>query len=789
MSDTVIKDGTYEIIYAKNPGLALDVIGALDQSGTNIQVFTRNKTPAQKWSITNHSDGVQITCALSGRCMDLANNDLKDGANIRQWEDNNTHAQRWDIVPDGQTVTIDSKSYPTYVIKLHDTDFAADVNGASVTAGTNVQIYAANGTAAQRWAFVPIETFTEVGTYKLVTAANPKMCLDVYGASTATFANIQVYPDNATNAQSWFTFVNDDQTISIVNTKSKKAVDNADGQGEGRNARIYPVNKSIAQCFLAERQGYITYAGQVVPTYCLEIQAGEGGTPVCLDVQGGVANAGTNVFFYHVNGGLNQRWAFIPEAAPSNDLPTPAGLRCTDTNNGTGKTEARFSFSCNFTDYQIRVRFKNRVANTGWKTWSTWKSAFDSLGGNNGWGDEWSANITFPASSSDYKTFTISIPDEYQLDGATNTALQMQVEARSFKIVDETENGTKYHYHLCSWSASTETTFYYVPTVKVTGAYLTGTGLDIAYSSDLLDGGCDVEVYYNGITAKSTGMYGGSGRVEIPCDYLREIPKGTITAGAQITHDVRSNYATAAVTVTDSDNRETVNITQSETDYGTHLLTLPGVFCPPSNQSTVDINGETMPIDVLTASRSSDTVHIYLISSGEPVNAEINTISDSQTVYEAVSPLKTSIKAIVWIKKANGTWDDQEIELKPITDHAYCWTFPGGGCVLDLANSNIPEQEDTITRAVEDYTTTGREYHAYRLKKSKKRNLSVSGAVVESLPKNGKWNDFDALLEAGHATFRNTRGEIIPVVVSEISRPISHVGWTEIKITQKQESR
>ena len=112
-----ITDGTYEIISALGPTVALDVKGASDKSGSNIQVYTRNKTDAQKFTVTNDGDnGAQIACTLSGRCVDLANDQLKNGANVRQWDDNNTHAQRWDIEPDGKTVTIDGKGYPTYVI-------------------------------------------------------------------------------------------------------------------------------------------------------------------------------------------------------------------------------------------------------------------------------------------------------------------------------------------------------------------------------------------------------------------------------------------------------------------------------------------------------------------------------------------------------------------------------------------------------------------------------------------------------------------------------------------------
>lgn len=759
-----IQDGTYEILSVGNTNFAMDSFGATDKSGANVVIHSVNHTPAQRWSVTNYNNGVQITNTLSGRCLDLANNQVKDNTNIRQWEDNNSHAQRWDIVNSGTAMTYGSKTYDIYYIKSHGTDFCVDVSKKQYFDKNNIMLHSDNGGTNQQWIFIPIESFREIGTYNIVTAMDPSMNLDIPNCSTATYTNLQIWPKNTTNAQTWYTLINDDQTITIVGTKSGKAIDNYLGAGSGGRAIIHPINFTTAQCFFAERKGTITYDGQTVPTYMLEIQAGEGAKPACLDVRGAVDKASTQVFFYEENGNANQRWAFIPAAGQTDQIPTPAALQSLDDNIGNDRTVARYSFSCNWLNYQMRVRFKTKTA-AGWSSWSCWKSAFDAIGGNNGWGNAWMANLTYSKTSNDLKTVDVPIPEEYRVNGSTITAMTMQAELRGFgQISQRASNGQVYQYTGCSNSAAVETTLYWKPTVKVASAKLCGTGLIVGYTSDLNDGGCNVTVGYAGHTVTKTGMYGGSGEIEIQCDQLIEIPTGTVTCTAKIEHYISSDTATGQVAVTDSSNRKTISMTQDETYYGTHLITLTGVT-------------------------KNDNTHIYLVSEGTPVTAHIKT-QDSTTVYEAVSPLKTKIHALVWVKKADGTWDDQTIVLKPITDHAYCWTFNGGGCVLDFGSDRVgATQEDSITRKVENYEIVSREFNSYRLHKTRERTLTVSGAFVDGVPKHGTIEWLNNLLNAGHATFRNGRGEILPVVVTGISKPINHNGWTEVKVTQYQESR
>lgn len=755
-----INDGTYIILSAKNTSVAIEVIGASDASGANIRLWARNDSDAQKWSTTNYgSAGVQISCALSGRCMEVANNKIQNGTNIRQWEDNDSHAQRWDVVADGQTVTVGGKEYPTYVIKSHGTAFAVDVSGGNAQAGTNIQLYIANGTDAQRWAFIPIETFTNGGTYKIVSAVAEDMVLDVQGASIANGANVMLYPSNVGSNQCWITQKNDDGTITIIGAGSKKALDDKGaGTKPGSNIQIYAPNYGTAQSFLAERLGAMTVAGQIVPTFRLRIQAGSN---LALDVQGGSNKPGTNVRLWAANASPAQRFAFVPTTSPADTLPTPAGLSI-DSLAGNNKTNVKLSFICDWSNFQARCRFRSRKAGGAMGTWSSWKSATDGLAGNEGWGDAWQATFALDQTIGDTKTATVPIPEDYRIDGTTIVATDMQIEIRSHAGNWQGISGYSVH----GASASQTFSLAWRPTVNLDMAKLCGDGLRIYYTSDLADGGCTVTASAYGVTATEKGKWGASGHVLIPCEKLPIVPKKeeTTKCSVQITRDFPSEPLIAEKMIAGEAGEVAVSANVSQTDYGTHLL------------------------NVGTAS-ADDTVKIFIASKNGVVSSYEKSRDDTSRIFEALSPLHTNITALIWQTQSDGKWRAGTVTLPPVSDHAYSWIYDGGACVLDFGKGEAPSQEDGISRGVEDYEVVSRAYHSYRLHKAKERQLNVSGAVVTTLPKHGSWEAFDALLAAGHAIFRNPRGEIIPVVVTAISRPVAHPGWTEIKVTQRQETR
>lgn len=86
---------TYEIVSSDN-SYVLDVYGAINTNGTNIQLWRRNGGCNQKWTVTNNSDGTfSFFSKCSGKALDLRNAETYSENNILLWQSNGGKNQKW----------------------------------------------------------------------------------------------------------------------------------------------------------------------------------------------------------------------------------------------------------------------------------------------------------------------------------------------------------------------------------------------------------------------------------------------------------------------------------------------------------------------------------------------------------------------------------------------------------------------------------------------------------------------------------------------------------------------
>lgn len=139
-----ITDGTYTFGSKLRTSLKLDVNGASQANGGNVQLWTGNGTKAQKWKIAHDSSGyVTLTSVNSNKVLDVSGALMTNGTNVQQYAANGTYAQKWIVL---------KNSDGSYVIQSAlSENMVLDVAGGSAANGANVQLYAANGTNAQRW--------------------------------------------------------------------------------------------------------------------------------------------------------------------------------------------------------------------------------------------------------------------------------------------------------------------------------------------------------------------------------------------------------------------------------------------------------------------------------------------------------------------------------------------------------------------------------------------------------------------------------------------------------------
>lgn len=212
-------DGTYTL-FSGVSGLALDVSAGSKADGANVQVWEGNGTPAQKWKLAGCPDWLpegkySFASALNPNlALDVSGASQDDGANVQMWTSNGTTAQEWYVLKsEGGAYAIANASSGKYLgseakrsesnvsvsssehlwvplltpegIELRvkgNTGLALDVAGGSRKSGANVWVYTANGSKAQRFLLEKIEsdvvydslriTLRQMAEYQLQSAYN-----------------------------------------------------------------------------------------------------------------------------------------------------------------------------------------------------------------------------------------------------------------------------------------------------------------------------------------------------------------------------------------------------------------------------------------------------------------------------------------------------------------------------------------------------------------------------------------------------------------------------------------
>ena len=93
---TEIETGTYVIKLALNKNKVFDISGGNKNNLANLQIWSRDSVPQQKFIITKQDDGSYIIMAKhSKKVLDVDGAKKKNGTNVQQYESNNTDAQKW----------------------------------------------------------------------------------------------------------------------------------------------------------------------------------------------------------------------------------------------------------------------------------------------------------------------------------------------------------------------------------------------------------------------------------------------------------------------------------------------------------------------------------------------------------------------------------------------------------------------------------------------------------------------------------------------------------------------
>lgn len=239
---SMMDDGVY---YIKNHDVkfALDVASASSYSGANVQLYSLNKTDAQKWLVSHDSKGyVSFKNVNSG--MYLTATGSSNGANVNQQSPSNGYNQKWIIAFDSnQNIKLVSGLNSKLVI---------DVSGGKIQNGSNIQLYTSNNSAAQKWVFEYISKDVQVSLTKIM------------GTSQTSVAQmVRYYKANASGYDTFKAKYEGKYDGSLAKGGASTIEQFAQIFYEEANAEGVKAEVAFTQCM--KETGFLKYGGDVLP--------------------------------------------------------------------------------------------------------------------------------------------------------------------------------------------------------------------------------------------------------------------------------------------------------------------------------------------------------------------------------------------------------------------------------------------------------------------------------------------------------------------------------------------
>lgn len=235
-------DGVY-YIKNQNVGFALDVADGSLYGGANVQLYTTNRTNAQKWKITHDSTGY-VSFQNVGSGMYLTTSGSGITANVYQQKQTNDYNQKWIVMFDNnQNLRIVSALNSTMVL---------DVKDGKIRRCSNIQLYTSNNTNAQKWVFEYINTNATGGL------------MQIMGTSQTTVAQMVRYYNS--NASGYDTFkAKYNGKYNGVLAKGGASTINQFAQIFYEEATAEGVRAEVAFTQCMKETGFLKYGGDVLP--------------------------------------------------------------------------------------------------------------------------------------------------------------------------------------------------------------------------------------------------------------------------------------------------------------------------------------------------------------------------------------------------------------------------------------------------------------------------------------------------------------------------------------------
>ena len=235
-------DGVY-YVKNKNVNYSLDVYGGSLYGGANVQLYSLNRSNAQKWKITHDSKGY-VMFQNVGSGMYLTAGGSGNSANVYQQKQSNGYNQKWIIM-------FDNSKNLRVVSALHS-NRVLDVHGGMIRNSSNIQLYDSNNSNAQKWVFEYINTTATGGL------------MQIMGTSQTTVAQmVRYYNANATGYDTFKAKYNG--KYNGVLAKGGASTINQFAQIFYEEATAEGVRAEVAFTQCMKETGFLKYGGDVLP--------------------------------------------------------------------------------------------------------------------------------------------------------------------------------------------------------------------------------------------------------------------------------------------------------------------------------------------------------------------------------------------------------------------------------------------------------------------------------------------------------------------------------------------
>ena len=331
--DDILKDkGWFVISPSSNGSVAFDVAGGSLKNGGNVQAYSCNGTLSQLFKAEYRDGYYVLRNAGSGKVLDVAAGDVVPGTNVQQWDECSNDNQLVSVIanedesysfihkgPGLMLAVSDSNlvaaaagnSVQTSFVMTEQEDllseglyevypsanssFVLDVAGGSADNSANVQLFASNGSFAQKWLIKKVKGARNTYTFESVCSSNR---LAVAGTNVCT-----VTPADA-RAQQWTARI-DSNGIEFVSVENQSlSLDVKGGSfASSSNVQVYRSNDSLAQRFRLRATSATIDNG----AYFIRMASHAGSV---LDVSGGSYSDGANVQIWQNNDSGAQKWNF-----------------------------------------------------------------------------------------------------------------------------------------------------------------------------------------------------------------------------------------------------------------------------------------------------------------------------------------------------------------------------------------------------------------------------------------------------------------------------------------------